>query len=251
MNQVDRWKAYRQMADETHATLMSFVDTIIADNTLPTPAPPDDITDKLPWNDDSPWPFPTRGKSAPLTRVKYITLHHSAGNRDTTNIEYWNYLHSVTKRWPHIGYHFGIASRRPGDPIGLYQMNRIGEFTWHDSRNADTLAVCIAGDLRAEHDDAPTPEQVYLAGQLLAWLVPQLPNFVGVTFHKLIQATACPGDVERWGGEIVAATKTWGIDLSGRWGVKPMGVRARIMGALVRQPRAKDYEDVCEDVYNE
>lgn len=206
-----------------------------------TPTPPTDVIDYLPWNDNSPWPFP----KSDISRKRWVTLHHSAGERATTNIGYWNRLHTVNKNWPHIGYHFGIAALVSGGEIGCYQTNEIGTFSWHDSRNHDTIGVCIAGDLRAGHDNAPTPDQVRLTGELLAWLVPQLPNFQGVIVHKSIQATACPGDVERWGYEIVDAAATFGLDLEGRFDVPlPRTRLARMRGLFVKSPPADSYGGV-------
>jgi len=245
---IERLEALQSMMSETTETLTQILAGITKDMRVkagPAPDPPLDIINELQWNDGSPWQFPTRNKPDLPTRVKYITIHHSAGQRASTNIMYWNRLHTVSKNWPHIGYHFAIAALDRGGSIGLYQCNRIGETTWHDARNRDTVGVCIAGDLRAGHDDAPTPEQVQLTGQLLAWLVPQLPNFVGVTFHKLIQATACPGDVERWGGGIVEAAQKYGLDLTGRFGVKPAAVmRTRIMNIFRNEPPVEDYDNV-------
>jgi hypothetical protein len=211
----------------------------------PIPEPPIDVIDKLPWNDKSPWPFPTRGKTASLTRVKYITIHHSAGKRKDTSISWWNNYHAKSKNWPHVGYHFGIAALERKGAINLYQLNRIGEHTWHDARNFDTVGVCIAGDLRAGKDTEPTPGQTQLTARLLAWLIPQLDNFIGVTFHKRIQATVCPGDVERWGEQIVQEVKKYGLDIGAQWGVKPTRTtRARLRGILKREPPMVAYEDV-------
>ena len=245
MNTRNELTALKAMINENCQELQSYIDSIIANLTRPNIKPPKDITDDLLWNNKSPWPFPTQNKDKPLTRVKYITLHHSAGERATTSIKYWNHLHTNVKRWPHVGYHFGIAALGPGDTIKLYQLNHIGEWTWHDARNFDTVGVCIAGDLRKDRDDKPTPEQVDLTGRLLAWLVPQLPNFVGVTFHKLIQSTACPGDIEQYGTDIIKAAQGYGLDLTGKFGVKPgRATRARFTSVLRREPKARSYKDV-------
>lgn len=227
------------------ADVVAALDQAIAELAPPTIEPPENIIHKLPWNKLSPWPFPTQGKPALVEKKRWITLHHSAGERDTTSIEYWNNFHTRYKNWPHIGYHFCIAALKPGGEIGPYQTNRIGEFSWHDGRNHDTVGVCIAGDLRAGHDDAPTPVQAWCVGHLLAWFVPQLPNFRGVIVHKSIQRTACPGDVERWGESIVAAAASFGLDLEGRFNVPLPRVRfRRPLGLLTKRPQTSVYKGV-------
>jgi hypothetical protein len=209
------------------------------------PKPPIDVMDLLPWNGASPWPFPTQGKAAPLERVRYITLHHSAGKRALTSVSYWNDFHTRSKRWPHVGYHFGVGAFESGDQVDLYQMNRTGEFTWHDGRNHDTVGVCIAGDLRAGRDGAPSERQVELLARLFVWLIPQLPNLTGITVHKKIGSTLCPGDVERWGRGVVEATRKTGLDITAMFNIAPQGARlARARGVLRRQPPMAAYEDV-------
>jgi hypothetical protein len=173
--------------------------------------PPIDIVDELDTNKAARWPFPVWDR--PLTDIKWITVHHSAGSRDTQNIAWWDRYHREYKSWSRVGYHFGISAWEPGDEIKLYQLNRLSTVSWHDTKNYQTVGVCMSGDLRAGHDVRPNDVQLECFGRLMAWLVPQLPRLEGIVGHKYWQATACPGDMHLWGDELVAAAAQYGQEI--------------------------------------
>jgi len=209
---------------------------------------PVDVVEALPWNGSARWPFPTRQGRAQrkVEEIRYVTLHHSAGSRATTSIVGWNTLHTMRKGWSHVGYHFGVGSLEPGGEVGAFQLNRLGEFTWHDSRNSDTVGVCLAGWLEEGHDDAPTDEQADLCGRLLAWLVPQLPNLKAIVGHQHWQSTKCPGELWRWGKSLVDAAARHGGEIGPLLEVRPrQRMRATTMklGRVVGPPLG-DYEGV-------
>jgi hypothetical protein len=176
-------------------------------------APPVNIIDQLQTNEDAEWPFPNWER--PVTNIRYITIHHSAGRRATTNIQYWHRLHTQSKSWSRVGYHFGIGMFRPGEAIGLYQMNELTWHTWHDARNYDTVGVCIAGDLRdlEGKDVRPNDAQIDGFGRLMAWLVPKLPNLAQIVGHSRFGRTACQGDMEVWMGDLITSARGYGQEI--------------------------------------
>lgn len=174
--------------------------------------PPLDLRGVLESHPDPRWPFPSKRRE--LADIRYITVHHSAGSRATQNIRWWHQYHTQSKSWSRVGYHFGIAALAQGGYVDLHQMNDLETISWHDSRNTDTVGVCLAGDLRAGHDDRPNEVQLECWGRLCAWLLPQLPGLAGIVSHKRWQATACPGDIERWGIDLVDAAQRCGADIS-------------------------------------
>ena len=185
------------------------------------------------------WPFPDWNR--PLSQIRWITLHHSAGHRATTNMIYWHRLHTESKDWSRVGYHLGIGSFGPGDPITLVLLNKLKWFTWHDARNKDTLGVCIAGDLRdlVGKDIRPNPVQVDLFGQLMPWLVPQLPSLQGIVGHSYFQNTACQGDMPVWMPDLIAAADKYGQPIDGlvKYGKATPVARAFSMAMAVRPAR--------------
>ncbi len=211
----------------------------------PNPPPPIDVFDELPLNKDARYPFPKKERS--LADIKWLTIHHSAGQRATTSIEWWNDYHTQTKGWTHVGYHFGIASLRRGDPINLYQMNPLKWVTWHDTRNYDTVGICIAGDLRMGHDVRPTPLQVDLFGRLMAWLIPQLPNLFAIVGHRRWQKTACPGDMEVWMPDLIASAEKWGQPIEHLVSYRRARLSEKVRRAVVALdmtiPAISDYDE--------
>ncbi len=187
--------------------------------TKPRVKPPLDGIKLLETNRAARWPFPTLRAKKPLPRrkpedIKYITLHHSAGSRNSS-VTYWHSYHTKTKSWSRVGYHMGIAMWKPGDDIDLYELNPPWEFTWHDSRNKDTYGLCISGDLRAGYDASPNNVQLKCFGRAMAYLLPKLPGLQAIVGHKKWQRTACPGDLREWAPSLIAAAGEVGHDIRG------------------------------------
>lgn len=205
------------------------------DEPAPQPDPPTDIMDILPWNPNPKWPFPTESRS--LSDIYFLTVHHSGATlRDQTSIEAWNAYHTKTKGWSHIGYHFGIASlKRPdqGGVIDLYQFNRIDQVTWHDTYNYNSLGLVIACDCRQGRDGGPNDRQVDLWGEFTAWMLPKLPNLLGIVPHNYFQQTACPGYWEGWKRRLVDSSATWGVDISDLVYNPPTRTSLRKMAATI------------------
>lgn len=178
----------------------------------PAYAPPVSLVDTLKTYESADWPFLKWDRDP--ADIKWLTIHHSAGSRATTSINWWHYYHTVSKSWSRVGYHFGIAAQESGGPMGLYQMNKLSTVSWHDTRNHDTLSVCIAGWFAAGHDIRPNEEQVDLFGQLMAWLLPQLPNLFAIVGHKRWQRTACPGDLELYIQDLIDSASRYGVEIA-------------------------------------
>ena len=193
--------------------------------------PPENVIASLLTNEDAEWPFPNWER--PVTSIRYITIHHSAGSRATTNIEYWHRLHTVSKSWSRVGYHFGIGMFRPGEDIGLYQMNELTWHTWHDARNYDTVGVCLAGDLREGHDVRPNDAQIDGFGRLMAWLIPQLPNLEQIVGHSRFGHTACQGDMEVWMDDLIASAEKYGQTIEPLVSYEKVSAAVRARSAVV------------------
>jgi len=192
--------------------------------------PPINIISELPTYSDATYPFPNWER--PVTAIRYITIHHSAGSRATTNIEYWHRLHTVSKSWSRVGYHFGIGMYKPGGDIGLYQMNEITWHTWHDARNYDTVGVCLAGDMRAGYDVRPNEAQIDGFGRLMAWLVPKLPNLYQIVGHSRFGNTQCQGDMEVWMGDLITSSRNYGAEIEHLVSYDKIGRVSRAVTAL-------------------
>lgn len=212
---------------------------------------PISLLETLATKADAAWPFPQLRATNPdpprlLTNIKHITIHHSAGSRATTNVTYWHQLHTQTKSWSRCGYHLAIGGLTAGAEIELYEVNRPEWVTWHDTRNTDTYAVTMAGDLRPDHDIEPNEAQLECFGRAMAYALPKFPNLESIVPHKFWQATACPGEIERWYPLLVDAAKQYGNDIAPLLRFVPTR-RQRITRAFSvgrAGPRLSVYEDV-------
>lgn len=184
----------------------------------PSVLPPISLVTSLATNEEAAWPFPQLRATNPalprsLESIKHITVHHSAGSRATTNVTYWHQLHTQTKSWSRCGYHLCVGGLTAGADIELYEVNPPQWLTWHDTRNTDTYAVTFAGDLRTGHDIEPNEIQLDCFGRAMAYCLPKLSELESIVPHKFWQATACPGDIERWFPLLVDAAKQYGHNI--------------------------------------
>ncbi|MHC4542900.1 MAG: peptidoglycan recognition protein family protein [Planctomycetota bacterium] len=209
------------------------------------PEAPVRLIHELETNIDARWPFPRWGRAS--EEIRYITIHHSAGQRATQNIRWWHRYHTQNKSWSRAGYHFGIAAYEGGGAIDLYQINELSTVSWHDTRNHDTIGICISGWLSAGRDVQPNDLQLELFGRLMAWLLPRLPNLESIVGHKHWQRTACPGDIHLWGYMLVDAAKRWGCDIGELLGHEAAhAATERILGmreavSRRKEPPRRDY----------
>jgi hypothetical protein len=197
---------------------------------------PVNIIDELPDNENAEWPFLEWNR--PLTNIKYITIHHSAGSY---SIDYWHSLHTGIRRsWSRVGYHFGAAtfSKYPNE-VDLYQMNKLATVSWHDTRNYDTVGFCFGGDLRAgePYQGAPTDKQLECWGRFTAWIMPQLPNLYAIVGHSRWSATECQGDLPGYAPMLIDASLQFGQDISQILSTKRISAVSRAYNFVTRKPR--------------
>jgi hypothetical protein len=208
----------------------------------PPVAGPTSLVDVLETKHDARYPFPNWNR--PLSQIRYMTIHHSAGQRATQNIQWWHRYHTQSKSWSRVGYHFGIAALEPGGPIELYQLNRLKTHSWHDSRNWDTFGVCLAGDLRAGHDERPNDVQLDAFGRLVAWLFGRdLSNWASIVGHKNFGRTACPGSMGVWRDDLIDAAQLYGCDISGMMDTDSEATGFAVESLGYDCPQPADYDE--------
>ncbi len=132
--------------------------------------------------------------NADSRKMKYIVLHHSAGQPGASAVAAIARFHAspppIGRGWPGIGYHFVVAGGV------VYYVGSVDTQRAHiANRNAQGLGVCIPGTYNKNLPAAPDIEATRL-------LVAGLDEFYG---HKKVLAghaplmppghTACPGRV--------------------------------------------------------
>jgi len=208
------------------------------------PREPIDAVAMLATRKDARYLFPNWSRD--LEKIRWITVHHSAGSRAAQNIKWWHRYHTQTKSWSRVGYHYGIAAMEKGDDIELYKLNQLEWHTWHDARNFDTVGVCMAGDLRPDRDVEPNAIQCDCFGRLMFYLLPQLPNLIGIVGHKHWQPTACPGAFEDWKPKLIEAAYVYGVDISAviaNRALRQARVAVFDVAGISGGPPKKDYDE--------
>lgn len=123
--------------------------------------------------------------------ISRIGLHHTADQGAAGDLSYWRRVqeyHIYHNGWADIGYHAGMS--RSGV---LYQLRNLNMRGAHCiPMNGDSIGTCFAGNFEI---DEPTPQMAALfvpfairGGQRFGFSLPQ-----GITFHRDLEATACPG----------------------------------------------------------
>lgn len=145
----------------------------LADTSAPRPGPPAalprpdilDITLDLPQRAKERWETRTE------TQIRRIVLHHTVTGTDALP-EHLAQVH-VGQGKPGIAYHFLVT----GDGV-IYATqpltNIVRQIMSSDANaeiNADSIAVALAGDFRANRNVEPSDEQRHAAAHLIAWLI--------------------------------------------------------------------------------
>jgi N-acetyl-anhydromuramyl-L-alanine amidase AmpD len=125
--------------------------------------------------------------------VKYLIVHHSATNRDTTTFEAVRKYHIEVRGFWDIGYHYFIDGKgvvypgRPENYVGAHCK------TPPPSMNFMSLGICLAGDFTVE---TPSNEQLISLKNLLSRLMEKykipVKNVLGHCEVPLA-STLCPG----------------------------------------------------------
>jgi N-acetyl-anhydromuramyl-L-alanine amidase AmpD len=127
---------------------------------------------------------------------KYIIVHHTASNQETTTKENVNAWHRVrgfpkSSRGYYIGYHFLILANsmfqaRDEDEIGAHT------YVQGEDWNSESLGVCLAGNF--EINDKLTDFQVGELTRLLTLLMETHKiDAKHLLIHRDVSYTACPG----------------------------------------------------------
>ena len=129
-----------------------------------------------------------------LARLKYFVIHHSATPANWTPDQIAQ-IH-LNKGWKGIGYHFVITQDGT-----IYYVGDLG--TWRANvlnRNHEIIGVLLVGDFRDGR--VPTDAQ-YKAANVLFREFKADSRFTGIKnntslkFHNELQATVCPGNVNK------------------------------------------------------
>lgn len=135
----------------------------------------------------------------PLSQVKYLAIHHTAGP-DTQTPEVIANFHINNNGWGGIGYHFLINKEGivyyVGD-IGTARANVV-------NLNEQVIGICLIGNFTSGR--VPSNQQLNSANMLCDFFINNYPNLTNVTTweavrgHKELpsQSTTCPGD--NWTG---------------------------------------------------
>ena len=118
----------------------------------------------------------------------YITIHHTAGNRDES-IESISKFHVEQRGFPEIAYH--IAIDKDGN---VNFLNWLDELTWHDAgSNTNSIGIVLVGNYEEYY---PTGDMLDRLEDVTDWLCKNSGIKIrGIRAHKDTpdSATACCG----------------------------------------------------------
>ena len=123
-------------------------------------------------------------KKRDLKKGLYITLHHTAGNKNQT-------VESIAKDqiargFAEFAYHFAIYQDGT-----IYAVNDIEEVSWHDSgQNTNSIGIVLVGNYQ---NDKLTEEQLKSI-KLLTTAICNEVKIIGIRGHRDTSPTLCPGD---------------------------------------------------------
>lgn len=129
----------------------------------------------------------------PLSQVKYLVIHHTAGPDTQTPDEIARY-HIQSNGWGGVGYHFIISKNGTTYYVGDLSTARAHVKNY----NHLALGICLVGTFM--NGKKPTTEQLNSAHELCFRLLFQTPELINangwedLVGHQQLQATACPGD---------------------------------------------------------
>lgn len=139
----------------------------------------------------------------PMSQVKYIAIHHTAGPDTQTPDEIANY-HVRSLNWGGVGYHFIITKSGIVYYVGDLTTARAHVYRY----NHLALGICLVGTFMGNR--VPSDKQLASAHELCAQLLfrtPELPGTDGwedVVPHRQLRSTACPGETwNRWRPKII------------------------------------------------
>ncbi|SRR5258708_5634212 len=142
----------------------------------------------------------------PMSQLKYLTIHHTAGP-DTQTPEEIAAFHVQSRGWGGIGYHFLVDKNGNVYYVGDLTTARANVL----NMNELVIGICLIGTFM--NGAIPTPDQLNSAHELCSQLLFRTPELTNVTAwsdvvpHKQLNATECPGDTwDNWKNKIINDT---------------------------------------------
>lgn len=148
----------------------------------------ENLVNSLPTNAAT-GPYPRRK----LSSIKFAVLHHTAVSRAVTWQAVADY-HVNGNEWNRISYHIGIRDADGACKVSLLNEPEARSYHAHTEGNAYGLAVCVAGNFKA---DKPTVNEVvalrHVAVVLRRWAT--WTDWLPVLAHGEVKGndTTCPG----------------------------------------------------------
>jgi len=141
----------------------------------------------------------------PMSQVKYIAIHHTAGPDTQTPDDIARY-HVNTNGWGGVGYHFIITKEGTVYYVGDLTTARAHVLNFNDS----AVGVCLVGSFIDGKE--PTLAQILSAHEVCAQMLFRTPELSGidgwedVIGHKRFKPTRCPGDTwDSWRAKLILA----------------------------------------------
>lgn len=141
----------------------------------------------------------------PMSQVRYLVIHHSAGPVTQTPDDIAAF-HVRTNKWGGVGYHFIITKSGVVSYVGDLTTARANVLNY----NHLVIGICLIGNFIG--GKIPPDDQLsstHLLCSRLLFQTPELPNINGwedVIGHKQLRATACPGDTwDTWRQNLINA----------------------------------------------
>lgn len=129
------------------------------------------------------------GDLCPRAETRGIVIHNSGSEN---NASAWDiHQYHLSKGWSGIGYHYVV--RMDGTIDAGRPLNMQGAHS--ENYNDCTIGICLVGNFNSYE---PTPEQLYAAEQLTAYLsiMYGLPmNRRYILGHRELNDTSCPGNI--------------------------------------------------------
>ena len=126
----------------------------------------------------------TQKYSYRVTDSLYITIHHTAANKDQS-LESIAKFHVEKRGYPAIAYH--IAINEEGD---IHFLNEIEKRTYHDSgQNTNSIGIVLVGNYEENEPSEEMIESVELITDALCKTV----KIIGIRAHRDTSPTLCCG----------------------------------------------------------
>lgn len=119
-----------------------------------------------------------------VSKIKYITHHHTAGSREQSIESIAQ--DQIDRGFAEFAYHFAIYSDGK-----LYAVNDIEEVSWHDSgENTNSIGIVFVGN----YQNYPLSKEAVETAEKLDNVICQVLDIKGIRGHRDTSPTLCPGD---------------------------------------------------------